>query len=178
VPLDLARLSALAFLHDCGKLHPGFQAKAWPAETWRHAFVGHLPAGAALFTSSETERLAHLLNIEALAAWGVDYCLLYAVLAHHGQPFAFDEHAGKGWQKVDATGYDPSLAAEEMGRAMQLWFAAAFADGGEPLPPGPDFQHLLCGLVMLADWLGSTEKIFFYVPDFDPDYWSNAQVRA
>lgn len=178
VPLDLARLSALVFLHDCGKLHPGFQAKAWPVETSRHAFVGHLPAGAALFTSSETEKLAHLLNIEALAAWGVDPNLLYAVLAHHGQPFDFDDQASKGWHKVEATGYDPFVAAEELGRAMQLWFSAAFADGGEPLPTGPDFQHLICGLVMLADWLGSTEKIFSYVPDFDPDYWSNAQARA
>ena len=27
---DCARLAALVFLHDIGKLHPGFQAKGWP----------------------------------------------------------------------------------------------------------------------------------------------------
>ena len=27
---DCQRLSALVFLHDIGKLHPGFQAKGWP----------------------------------------------------------------------------------------------------------------------------------------------------
>ena len=28
--VHIARLAVLAFLHDCGKLHPGFQAKGWP----------------------------------------------------------------------------------------------------------------------------------------------------
>lgn len=178
VPLDLARLSALVFLHDCGKLHPAFQAKGWPAGTWRQAYIGHLAAGAAIFFSPERADIARALNLEALVSWGVDCNLLYAVLAHHGQPFKFDDIAKKDWRKVETTGYDPFVAAEEMGRAMRLWFPAVFADGGKPLPTGPDFQHLLCGLVMLADWLGSTEEIFPYVLDFDPDYWPKAQDKA
>src|SRR5690606_2713172 len=105
-----------------------------------------LAAGAAIFWRHyETEKLACALNIEALAAWGVDFNLLYAVLAHHGQPFNLDDSAKKGWQKVEVTGYDPFLAAEDMGHAMRLWFAPAFVDGGEPLPAGPEFQHLLWG---------------------------------
>ena len=28
------RLAALAFLHDIGKLHPGFQAKGWASCAW------------------------------------------------------------------------------------------------------------------------------------------------
>ena len=177
--LDISRLCVLVFLHDCGKLHPGFQAKGWPADIWRQACVGHLAAGAAIFWGHyETEKLARALNIEALAAWGVDVNLLYAVLAHHGQPFNLDDSAKKGWQPVGAAGYDPFLAAEEIGSAMRHWFAPAFADGGEPLPTTPEFQHLICGLVMLADWLGSTEEIFSYVPDLDPDYWSKAQAKA
>ena len=32
--IDCQRLSALVFLHDIGKLHPGFQAKGWPPELW------------------------------------------------------------------------------------------------------------------------------------------------
>lgn len=175
--LDIVRLCAVIFLHDCGKLHPGFQAKAWPPGIWQ-GFIGHLVAGAAIFSAHETEAIARALNAEALVAWGVDARLLYAVLAHHGRPFKFDGDAKRGWRKVEATGYDPLVAAQEMGRAMRLWFEPAFSSGGEPLPNTPDFQHLLCGLVMLADWLGSTEEIFSWVADFDPSYWEKARDQA
>jgi CRISPR-associated endonuclease/helicase Cas3 len=174
--LGIARLCALVFLHDCGKLHPGFQAKAWPLGIW-HGFVGHLVAGAALFSANETEAIARALNAEALTAWGVDANLLYAVLAHHGRPFGFDDQGKHRWRKVEAIGYDPLASAQEMGRAMRLWFEPAFAKGSEPLPNAPDFQHLLCGLIMLADWLGSTEEIFSYVAEFDPDYWDKPGKR-
>ena len=36
------RLAALAFLHDVGKLHPGFQAKGWAPGNWRGSTNGHL----------------------------------------------------------------------------------------------------------------------------------------
>ncbi|WP_173934957.1 CRISPR-associated helicase Cas3' [Chelativorans sp. Marseille-P2723] len=178
--LDIARLSALVFLHDCGKLHPGFQAKFWPQGIWHDCWMGHLEAGAAIFSfaARETKEIARALNIEALGAWGVDHNLLYAVLAHHGRPFKMDAAARNGWRKVEAIGYDPLASAEELGRAMRLWFELAFSNGGEPLPARPDFQHLLCGLVILADWLGSTERIFSYVPDFDSDYWEKARNKA
>lgn len=175
---DIVRLSALVFLHDCGKLHPGFQAKAWPPGCWPHGFVSHLEAGADIFRSFETDNIARALNIGALKEWGVDFYLLYAVLMHHGRPFKFGDQARTQWHKVEATGYDPLQASEEMGRAMRLWFKEAFEVGGDPLPTGPEFQHLLCGLATLADWLGSTEEIFSYVPDFDPTYWQTARSRA
>ena len=35
--IDCQRLCALVFLHDIGKLHPGFQAKGWPDELWKKA---------------------------------------------------------------------------------------------------------------------------------------------
>lgn len=41
-----ARLGALVFLHDIGKLHPGFQAKGWSKDFGRHA--KGFPAGAGL----------------------------------------------------------------------------------------------------------------------------------
>ena len=36
------RLAALAFLHDIGKLHPGFQAKGWEDGLWKGPASGHL----------------------------------------------------------------------------------------------------------------------------------------
>lgn len=176
-PLDIARLCAVVFLHDCGKLHPDFQAKAWPPGI-RGSVIGHLVAGDAIFSARETELIAEALHIDALVTWGVDRNLLYAVLAHHGRPFAFDDLAKRDWRKVESVGYDPLAAARELGRAMRLWFEPAFSNGGERLPNGPDFLHLLCGLVMLADWLGSTEEFFPYVAGFDPGHWEKARAKA
>ena len=39
--VDCQRLAALAFLHDVGKLHPGFQAKGWPVELRPSKIHGH-----------------------------------------------------------------------------------------------------------------------------------------
>jgi len=175
--VEIARLTALVFLHDCGKLHAGFQAKAWPSELQKGGFVSHLQAGAAIFRSVEAERIFRALNGEALIHWNVDLNLLYAVLAHHGRPFRYD-WIDTPWQKIEAAEYDPVQAAEKMGLAMRLWFPEAFSDGGNQLPDGPEFQHFLCGLVTLADWLGSIEEIFSYVPDFDPAYWDVARRKA
>lgn len=52
---DLARLCALVFLHDRGKLHPGFQAQAWPHGIWQGSFIGHLVAGAAFSADGPDE---------------------------------------------------------------------------------------------------------------------------
>jgi len=43
--VDFNRLGALAFMHDIGKLAPGFQAKGWSDELWTWPKVGHLTAG-------------------------------------------------------------------------------------------------------------------------------------
>lgn len=46
---DRARLAALVFLHDLGKLHPGFQVKGWSDRSlWRRPTVPHASAGAGL----------------------------------------------------------------------------------------------------------------------------------
>ena len=43
--VDCECLTALTFLHDIGKLHPGFQAKGWPEGLWRGPKRGHLKEG-------------------------------------------------------------------------------------------------------------------------------------
>lgn len=61
---------------------------------------------------------------------------------------------------------------------MWEWFSLAFTAGGAPLPDRPDFQHLFCGLVSLADWLGSTQSLFPFVAEYDPDYMECARRQA
>ena len=69
-PTVMERLAVLAFLHDVGKLHPGFQARGWPDGSWRGARNGHVPQGAAIFSEDELEPLANHLGLKELERWG------------------------------------------------------------------------------------------------------------
>ncbi|SIR18967.1 CRISPR-associated helicase, Cas3 family [Rhizobium sp. RU20A] len=177
---DVARLAMVVFLHDCGKLHPGFQVRAlppgagWPGICPR----GHVAEGAALFDGVADWAYAKALHVSALKAWGVAPGLRQAAFAHHGRPFTFTGRDREGWASVAAAGYDPLAAAQALGGLMRGWFDAAFAPGGDPLPSAPSFQHLFCGLVSLADWLGSTEAVFPYVAEADAAYMDHARHQA
>ncbi|MHA7969328.1 CRISPR-associated helicase Cas3' [Rhizobium sp. CAU 1783] len=177
----ISRLAALAFLHDCGKLHPGFQAKAGIVDLSQSPPIlhGHVQEGAAIFAGAEDGVLAEALNVTALRAWGVSQGLLWAAIAHHGRPFFLEEKAGKAWGDVVDPGYAPLAAAAQLGVLMRGWFQEAFLVGNTPsLPEGPDFQHLFCGLVSLADWLGSTQSLFPFIAQCNPDYMSDARQQA
>ena len=89
-----------------------------------------------------------------------------------------EDGALKRWESIPALNYDPLAAAAEIGDVMRQWFAPAFVDGGEPLPDHAEFQHLFCGLVSLADWLGSDRRVFAFVPELDPKYMSRARAQA
>lgn len=177
-PIQIARLAVLAFSHDLGKLHPGFQAKGWPKGVWRHLFHGHVREGAAIFMCDAPDVIAQNLHLEKLVEWGVERDLLFSVLAHHGRPFKRDGVAAKRWGEIPALHYDPIAASAEIGVMIRRWFAEAFEAGGERVPTTPNFQHLLCGLVSLADWLGSTREIFEFTPALDPDYIDKARELA
>ena len=177
----VARLAVLAFLHDCGKLHPGFQAKGWPEEDWRGRKHGHVREGAVIFLHENRpirEDIARNLHLENLCKWGVDEHLLFSVLAHHGRPFRVEEIAKNHWQNVPENHYDPVAASAEIGKMVPRWFKEAFVADATTLPQKPDFQHLFCGFVSLADWLGSTRDIFAFSPSLEPDYMEKARKKA
>jgi len=171
-----ARLAVVAFLHDCGKLHPGFQAKGWPEASWNGPRHGHVGEGAAIFSEAALAPIAHNLHLDALIAWGVDEHLLFASLAHHGRPFAPSSEAGERWTAF--AGYDATAASAEIGAVMREWFQMAFAPSPTPLPSTPEFHHLFCGLVSLADWLGSERRNFAFVEAHDPNYMTKARELA
>lgn len=176
--VHIARLAVLAFLHDCGKLHPGFQAKGWPEGDWRGRKHGHVREGAAIFQCRELAAIARNLHLEKLCEWGVDEHLLFSVLAHHGRPFIPDGSAEKRWQSVPRRGYDPVAASAKIGKTMRCWFKQAFVADAGKLPEKADFQHLLCGLVSLADWLGSTRDIFKFSASLDRNYIDKVRQKA
>jgi CRISPR-associated endonuclease/helicase Cas3 len=182
--VDMSRLALIAFLHDSGKLHPGFQAKCgWSYNIWPNAPHGHVQEGAAIFLydGNITRRIAQNLHFNAFKRW-CDADLLTAALAHHGRPFMqtgqIEPKAKKFWEPVANAGYDPLVASAEIGSLLPEWFAPAFQDGGGPLPDKPAFQHLFCGLVSLADWLGSTQTIFEFCAESDRGYMTKARGLA
>jgi CRISPR-associated endonuclease/helicase Cas3 len=177
--IDIARLSVLAFLHDAGKLHPGFQAKGWPAGAWSKSLHGHVREGAAIFDEHALRPIAEHLGLGALVNWGVDYDLLMASLAHHGRPFNMGDRIAKNdWRTDPNTAYSPEQAAAEIGQNLPKWFPLAFEASATPLPEEPGFQHLLCGLISLADWLGSDRRFFEFSGALDEDYISQARTKA
>ena len=91
VPLDdvqRRRLSALVFLHDIGKLHPGFQAKGRPNGAWSGPVRGHLKESWAFLTLA-LKWPEHPFNgmMHRIMTWGEAVGpLLAAAVAHHGRP--------------------------------------------------------------------------------------------
>lgn len=176
--VGLARLAVLAFLHDCGKLHPGFQAKGWPPELWRNPKHGHVCEGATIFLEKCEPQIAKNLHFEQLLDWGVNCHHLFAVLSHHGRPLVPDVESRNRWDAVASARYDPVQASAEIGSMVPRWFPKAFEADQSKLPETPAFTHYLCGLVSLADWLGSTCPPFKFVPALDPAYMDQARIKA
>lgn len=192
--IDLARLAALAFLHDIGKACSGFQGRCWSAQDplaalWPRA-CGHGPEGWQLLTRhpsiTNADAILAGLPLEAMVNWGEEavFLLLQASISHHGRPVGDSDHiASAAWRAVRQGNrllYDPAATVAELGRRLQAQFPEAFtADVHPPLPDRPAFVHLFGGLVQLADWLGSdTRPGFFPFSEPGEDRSSTAAERA
>lgn len=165
-----ARLAVLCALHDLGKLNHGFQRKA----TRSAAVAGHVTEGLALLDPRGSVGFDgfEALGIERMGGWGEArgktlVQLLTASIAHHGRPHdpTHCNVSPKLWRGgVPA----PLDGLRTLADAARGWFTAAFEDG-PPLPAGAAFAHAFCGLVTLADWLGSDTDAFPYTTDDEHD---------
>ncbi|MFW6201580.1 MAG: CRISPR-associated helicase Cas3' [Gemmatimonadota bacterium] len=186
--IDPALRSALVYLvamHDMGKTNHGFQAKGRPEERDRlWGVTGHVKP---LLESLDFEPLVRVV-LDVIAPLGPDReagaDLWAAVIAHHGRPWEMGAGTrlhDRVWMPDPETHRDP---LREMRRLVELargW--SGIADHGSVEVPvdRPLFTHLLAGLVMMADWIGSTESAFPFQPEADDDpagYWDEAQERA
>jgi CRISPR-associated endonuclease/helicase Cas3 len=160
-----ARLTVLAAMHDIGKFNLGFQNKSSDAPA--HV-AGHVGPIVALFDSpcGEQERLREAIQVDILEAWGDEQAalrLLLASLCHHGRPAVPDATQLSGpalWR--GHMGRDPFKEIAALVDAALRWLPAATSPLAEKLPASPSFQHAFCGLVTLADWLGSDGRFFPY----------------
>lgn len=175
--VTVARLGALAFLHDIGKANRGFRARVDP----RAALVGHIDQLAWLFTEAGAklrERLDAVLGLDRLDDWlGEDWTLFEAVFAHHGRPWRPDAARNETAHWAPGPDGDPIADLAPMRDALDRWFPLAFQPG-PPLPSAPGFHHAFAGLLMLADWLGSDTRFFPLANGSGPDRMAEAQRRA
>ncbi|MBU2962086.1 CRISPR-associated helicase Cas3' [Citreicella sp. C3M06] len=167
---EFEALVVMAFLHDIGKLAPGFQLKGWP-ELASSKTYGHLEAGQhwlnLLCESSlndQVDELAQMCGDHAEPWFDV-------IFAHHGRPQRpVNEASAKGCFR-NFEGYDWKAEETVIADAISQWFP--------PLstlilpPPKPPLLHLIAGLLALADWLGSDRVAFAFVPEYDASYWAH-----
>ncbi len=176
----IVRLSAIVFLHDIGKLHPGFQAKGWPKETWQGPPCGHVAASIPFLQLAGQCQDHPFHNIaEHFSAWGPGIeCLILASLSHHGRPISPGNPAFiKDWDRPSIQHYEWRSEAEVMATALRTWFPDAF-QVGPPLTYERRFVHFFAGMVALADWVGSDKRFFHFSREFDSSYDRHAQERA
>lgn len=201
--LDLARLCALAFLHDVGKAGAGYYSKGVAtdaASAWRvqaragHAALGHVAVVAPLFLGDRTcLPLRATLGVDEVLAWGGDgpgqdvvLALWLASISHHGAPMTVGDLESKvvavlpSWMTPIA-GYHPAHGLARLAAAVRRILPEAFVVGGSPLTAEPALVHAFAGLVSLADWIGSNTALGFFPYDLGPqdvDRWPVAQQRA
>lgn len=72
---------------------------------------------------------------------------------------------------------DPLVSVAHLVAVTQRWLPLAWETGGRPLPGTAGFQHGFCGLVQLADWLGSDTSFFPYSQGGE-DRWPKAREAA
>lgn len=180
---QIDRLTVLVFLHDVGKLHPGFQAKGWPKELWRAPRRGHLVEGWS-FLCLAAQEPTHPFHeaMQRIMEWGSDRAiseLISAVFTHHGRPVAcpLDPTIGE-WDSPSTPEFDWRAEAGSLQNVMMQWFGGAFENQTAPLPDAARFHHELAGLVVLADWIGSDESKFKFHSPLDVNYRRTAQLRA
>ena len=178
-PLTSQRLAALVFLHDIGKLHPGFQAKGWPPGLWGGPFLGHVEQGCAFLILAGRWR-DHPFHsaVRQVIEWGdAVESLLDAVLAHHGRPVASPpDPSPSSWKEVSH--YNWRDEARMMADALHRWFGDAFGPEVAPLPDEPRLYHFVAGLAALADWIGSDPQFFPFSAPFEFSYDAKADCQA
>lgn len=162
--IHIARLSALAALHDAGKVNHGFQNRMYRS---RHPRAGHVSPMIELLDADTNyqEELLIPLGIQQILHWfptqnqQTAIHFLLATWGHHGRPTPIQHNFKSSlWNSNDER--NPVEGLKELGTTIQEWFPKAFIHEAQPFPADPILQHAYNGLLTLADWLGSDPKFF------------------
>lgn len=184
VPEAHSRLcTALAALHDLGKISPWFQAQA--PEFWPTTILGKMPASAR--SINHWQATAVLLGDAGirgildtkLPAFATSEQIVAAVAGHHGRPPG-DEFLGgnAGFHQAAIGEICTGIARLLCREVFDLLVPAPIA-----APPAVHVEALsfcLNGLITLSDWVGSDCDVFVFEDPQMPlaTYWPLALSRA
>lgn len=163
----IARLAAMVWLHDIGKLHPDFQHPVKRRHPFSHAAAGY---GLTLLALRDWCHPLHRVMRAAFEGNPADKPYLAAIFAHHGRPVLKKSYDSPShWKDVPAAHWADCAEA----------FARAFPVLGEvDVPNAPSFHHLFAGMVALADWIGSDRDLFPFRAVPGPEDASVARALA
>ena len=181
-PAHIARLSALAALHDAGKANHGFQDQAFTSG-WS---PGHVRPMVELLGARSPESVARLqaLGIMQIVRWFADhrdpetdlFHTLLATFGHHGKPVSDSgDFRLSLWEANENR--NPTQALENLAARVESWFPDAYGDADVSFPDDPAFQHAFNGVLTLADWIGSDRRYFPFMESTD-DYIRHARKQA
>lgn len=165
-------------LHDLGKASPAFQMKLpWAVEALRARGYDFDPPASAKHHGD----LGFVLLTEVLCAEPCEQSaarsLARAVAAHHGE-FA-DAMTDAEKLSRRERGVSTRWADARAGIVTEL--RSLFrVEGGAPRPIAHTDVVILAGLTSVADWIGSMDEVFTYVPPQPSlaDYWTVALERT
>jgi CRISPR-associated endonuclease/helicase Cas3 len=156
--VHVARLAALAALHDAGKVTQGFQNRAFG----KKPESDHVTPMVNVYNASDPLAYRAPLGVADLQNWSDDLDvlghLLLATFGHHGAPVKPGTHDPMLWEASDIR--DPRAGLARLDTHVREWFPSAYDGVSSPFPATPIFQHAFNGLLTLADWIGSDETLF------------------
>ena len=139
--IPVAALVGWAFLHDIGKLAPGFQAKGWQHSEFSAPRLNHLETGWDWLKSRGRPPFLPWIH------QGSEWC--HALMAHHGTPVGVTARTTH-WK--NAENYDWKSAEAQILESLEMWCP----DHKGALPTAPRLVHLSCRAVVSRrlDWVG------------------------
>ncbi|MFP4229429.1 MAG: CRISPR-associated helicase Cas3' [Salinivenus sp.] len=177
-PVHIARLSALAALHDAGKACHGFQNRGHG----ERPTCDHLTPIVGLFEATAPLDYLEPLGVLEMAEWvpprrgdEVLSHFLLATFGHHGAPVPPSRHEPMYWEATENR--DPLAKFKDLASHTRAWFPAAFNGDAPSFPADPALQHAFNGLLTLADWIGSDEDFFPFADALD-DPMDRARAHA